>query len=338
MTVSIPARHHVDDATVEQLLRWKVQEWDPAGHHRDHGLDAQPQLIGNLVSAARAGTRDEFSAALTDLVRHYGTWNDAQFMREALRGSQSTLKVALERSPDLQALHRTAARRAEGVDVAEVATANGLRLRAEHTGETYETAILVEDTPGRRDVLANGTVTAASAAAALRIAIEREHALGGLDHADVALLDQQLTRLEQLTKQRPTRPGQGADPLQERWVAAVQQTIGRDLSTDPGWTTLTATLDRAADARWDVRALLADAAPAGRLRSDAPAAGPLRSAGSAGHELAYRVMDACPDAVPPPPSAAHINGTAVESSGRQREAAEHAISRPSPGRAPTVSR
>jgi hypothetical protein len=327
MTSTYAARQ-VDDATTEQLLRWKAIDWEPTNYYRATELDEQ--LRGAVITAARAGTRDEFAQALGQLVNAWGKWNGAYFMSNALHGDQLAVEAALESNPDLQALHRTVAERAGGRDVAEVATSNGLRLRAEQTGEAYETAVLVEDTPGRSDVLASGTVVASSATEALRFAAEREHAVHGLDRTDLGLIERQLARLEQLTGPNHDSPGpENTEPGADRWAGVVLTATGQDLRAEQGWAALVATLERAASAGWDVQQQLPTVA----------SAAPLLAHGSSSHELAYRVMDACPAAVPPAPSVAQINGTEPTPTGRQREAADRAIARaPATDRAPTVGR
>lgn len=309
-------------AALEQLTRWAVADsWSGR-----RGAD----YAAGTVSAAAEGSPDAFRAALAKLAEHDGPRSQAAMLQATLWRNVDAVGVALAGNDGLQALYRTAAQRAEGIDVAEVATANRLRLRAEYEGEEYQTAVFVEDPPGRTGVLASGGVVARSAIDALRVAAQREHAVHGLDQTDMRLVDQQLSRLERLTAPhtaatRPDPAGAGTN----RWADTVARAVGEDLRIDPGWATLAATLDRAADAGWDV---------AGHLPV-VGAATPLPAPGSAAHELAYRVMDACPDAAPPAPSLAQINGTEHASTSRQREAAERAIVRaPTTGRPPTVGR
>src|SRR5439155_16752382 len=91
------------------------------------------------------------------------------------------------------------------------------------------------------------------------------------------------------------------------------------LGSDPGWAMLSSTLDRAQASGWTVAEHLLDVAGQGAVNSE-----------HAAHDLAYRVMDACPAAIPPAPTPAEMNGPAPQSSGRAREAAEAAIQRPQP--------
>lgn len=322
---SVQVATPLDRATVEQLLRWQMRDsW--AGSSAGTPLDVAAQAA---VEAAE-DTPDQFARAVSELARHSAPASTAYLVDQALQGDPASLEVALEHNAGLQSLHRTVAQRAEGADVGEIATMNGLRLRAEHTGEAYQTVVFVGEAPGRSDVLAGGTVAAGSATQALRIAAEREHAAHGLDQTDVRMIDQQVARLEQLIAPDGAETGRDtAGPTTNRWAATVAQTVGEDLHADPGWATLAPVLDRAASAGWDVAAQLPAVA----------AAAPLTAHGSVAHELAYRVMDACPDAVPPPPSVAQINGTEPASTGRQREVAERAIApAPAPSRPPTVSR
>ena len=155
----------------------------------------------------------------------------------------------------------------------------------------------------------------------------------------------------------------------------VADGIDERIAESPTWPALNATLIAAARDGYDVAANLPQLAaqsalpahdPAGELyyrllssgavdvdadsasgagaqppprRDESPSYGADAPRISVSLDLAYRVMDACPDAVPPPPSAAQINGTDPASTGRQREAAERAITRaPEPSRPPTVGR
>ena len=313
-------------AVLEQITRWAVMDGWETGPSADH--------VTRAVYAANDGTSDQFRTALVQLATHEGPSSFAAAVLEAARGSNlDGLNQVLDGNEGLQSLYRTLAQRAAGVDMAEVATVTGDRLRflAEQTGEAYDTTLLVESYTGRRDVLASSTIAAATATDALRTAAEREHAVHGLDHTDLQRLDQQLARLEQLTSGHPnTAAAAATDPdPQAQWAATVTQITGRDLRAEPGWTTLAATLDRAAAAGWDV---------AGQLPATVAQA-PLPTHGSVTDDLAYRVMDACPDAVPAAPSVAQINGAEAASTGRQREAAERAIRpAPAPDRGPTVGR
>lgn len=310
-------------AVLEQITRWAVaDEWSGRG---------PSDYAAGAVHAASEGSPAHFRAALANLAEHDGSGSRAAALQATLWGNVDAALPALADNEGLRALLRTAAQQADGRDVAEIATPNRLRLRAEQTGESYETAVLVEDVPGRRDVLASGPVTAPSAADALRTAAEREHAVHGLDHRDLQLVTEQLARLEQLARgsDTPAPPATQQPARAARWVDVVTQATGHDLRGEPGWSTLAETLDRAAAAGWDV---------AGQLGATVAKA-PLPTHGSVSQDLAYRVMDACPDAVPPPPSVAQINGVEAVSTGRQREAAERAIARPpDPGRSPTVGR
>lgn len=311
-------------AVLEQITRWAVADgWSGRG---------PSDYAAGAVHAAGDGSPEHFRAALASLAEHDGPGSRAAALQATLWGNADAALPALADNEGLRALFRTAVRQAEGVDVAEIATPNGLRLRAEQTGEAYQTAVVVEDPPGRSDVLASSTITAATATDALRTAALREHAVHGLDHADLQLVDEQLARLEQITRDTatvdPTEPQRPAEPT-ARWADAVAQLTGRDLHGKLGWTTLATTLDRAAAAGWDVSGQL----PATIAQT------PLPTHGSVSHDLAYRVMDACPDAAPPAPSVAQINGTDAPSSGRQRDAVERAIT-PSqaPDRGPAVGR
>lgn len=308
-------------AVLEQITRWAVaDEWSGRG---------PSDYAAGAVHAAREGSPEHFRAALANLAEHDGPGSRAAALQATLWGNVDAALHALADNEGLRTLLRTAAQQADGRDVAEIATPNGLRLRAEQTGESYETAVLVEDAPGRRDVLASGTVTAPSAADALRTAAEREHAVHGLDHGDLQLVTQQTARLEQLTRSSgtPTQPDTQQPAPAARWADVVTQATGHDLRAEPGWSTLADTLDRAAAAGWDV---------AGQLAATV-AQTPLPTHGSVSQDLAYRVIDACPDAVPPPASVAQIYAVEAVSTGRHREAAERAIARtPDPGRPPTV--
>ncbi|MBN9619456.1 MAG: hypothetical protein J0H43_06950, partial [Actinobacteria bacterium] len=298
-------------AVIEQITRWAVtDEWSGRG---------PADYAATAVNAANKGTPEHFRAAVAGLAEHDGPGSRAAALQATLWGNVDATLPALADNEGLRALLRTAAQQAEGRDVAEIATPNGLRLRAEQTGEAYQTAVFVEDVPGRSDVLASDTITAATATEALRTAAEREHAVHGLDRSDLQLVDQQLARLEQITADpqpaTPTPAPQTPPEPDAWWADTVTQLTGRDLRAEPGWTTLATTLDRAAAAGWDV---------AGQLPATVAQA-PLPGHGSVSHDLAYRVMDACPDAVPPAPSVAQINGAEAPSSGRQREPAERAI-------------
>ena len=315
--------HDVHTAAVlEQITRWAVA---------DNWSDDLSRESRNVIWAAETAGREQFVGALATLAEHDGHGSRAAMLHATLEGNVDLIGHALADNDGLRSLYRTTAERAQGIDMAEIATPNGLRLRAEQTGEAYETAVFVEDVPGRSDVLASATITAATATEALRTAAEREHAVHGLDRSDLQLVDQQLARLEQITRDTKTTPPTPESQAQPhaQWVDTVTRLTGRDLQGEPGWTTLAATLDRAAAAGWDVAAQL----PA------TVAQAPLPAHGSVSHDLAYRVMDACPDAVPPAPSVGQINGAEASSTGRQREAAERAISpAPAPDRGPTVGR
>lgn len=316
--------HDVRSAAVlEQITRWAVA---------DNWSDELSGETQKAVRAAETAGREHFAGALAGLAEHDGHGSRAAMLHATLQGNVDLIGHALADNEGLRSLYRTTAERAQGIDMAEIATPNGLRLTAEQTGEAYQTAVLVEDAPGRSDLLASSTITAATATDALRTAALREHAVHGLDHTDLQLVDQQLARLDYLAAIDGALPGAAAapDPLPDaQWVDTVTQITGRDLRGEPGWTTLAATLDRAAAAGWDV---------AGQLPATVAEA-PLPAHGSVSHDLAYRVMDACPDAVPTAPSVAQINGTEAASTGRQREAAERAIRpTPAPDRGPTVGR
>lgn len=311
--------HDVPSAAVlEQITRWAVADaWSGRG---------PSDYAAGAVHAAGEGSPEHFRAAVANLAEHDGPGSRAAALLATLWGNVDAALPALADNEGLRALLRTAARQAEGVDLAEIAIPNGLRLRAEQTGEAYQTAVLVEDAPDRSDVLTSSTIAAATATDALRAAAEREHALHGLDHTDLQLVDQQLARLEQLTSTHPNTAAATDSEPQAQWANTVTQITGRDLRGEPGWTALAATLDRAAAAGWDV---------AGQLPATVAQA-PLPTHGSVSHDLAYRVMEACPDAVPPAPSVAQINGT---EGGRQREATERAIRpTPAPDRGLTVGR
>lgn len=316
--------HDVRSAAVlEQITRWAVADnWsqERSGESR------------RAVWAAETAGHEQFVGALATLAERDGHGSRAAMLHATVQGNADLIGHALADNEGLRALYRTTAERAQGIDMAEIATPNGLRLRAEHTGVEYQTAVLVEDAPGCSDVLASSTIPAATATEALRTAALREHAAHGLDHTDLQMVERQLARLDYLDAIDVTLPGPAKAPDSQphaQWVDTVTQVTGRDLRGEPGWTTLAATLDRAASAGWDV---------AGQLPATVAQA-PLPSNGSASHDLAYRVMDGCRDAAPPPPGAAQINGTEAASTGRQREAAERAIARaPDPNRPPTVGR
>lgn len=319
--------HDVRSAAVlEQITRWAVADnWGG-------GVSDEPRTRSAVWAAETAG-HDHFVGTLAALAEQEGHGSRAAMLHATLQGNADLIGHALADNEGLRSLYRTTAERAQGIDMAEIATPNGLRLRAEQTGEAYETTVLVEDKPGRSDVLASGTITAATASDALRAAAEREHAVHGLDRTDIQLVDQQLARLDYLAAIEAALPG--AAPVQPRaeshaqWADTVTQVTGRDLRGEPGWTTLSETLDRAAAAGWDVASQLPVAVAQALLPTH----------GSVSHDLAYRVMDACPDAVPPAPSIAQINGTEAASTGRQREAAERAIRpTPAPDRGPSVGR
>jgi|ThiBio_1000_plan_1041568.scaffolds.fasta_scaffold02828_7 hypothetical protein len=386
-------------AVLEQITRWAVV---------DNWSDALSGEAQKVVQAAQTGGLEYFVGTLATLAEHEGHGSRASMLHATLHGNVDLIGHALADNEGLRSLYRTTAERAQGIDMAEITTPNGLRLRAEQTGEAYQTAVVVEDAPGRSDVLANNTITAATATDALRTAAQREHAVHGLDRTDLQLVDQQLARLDYLTTIEAALPGappaaQSVDTIMQvtgrdlhshvavsntvqtregrrltedsmptapssetystrmeaelgqrlgvqfsgrpdaspqapdadsatpsdRWSAVVTAATGRDLRGEPGWTGLAATLDRAAAAGWDA---------AGQLPATVAQA-PLPTHGSVSHDLAYRVMDACPDAVPAAPSVAQINGTGAASTGRQREAAERAIRpTPAPDRGPTVGR
>lgn len=310
-------------AVLEQITRWAVT---------DNWSDELSGESRNVVWAAETAGRKHFVGALATLAEHDGHGSRAAMLHATLQGNVDLIGHALADNEGLRSLYRTTAERAQGIDMPEIATPTGLRLRAEQTGEAYQTAVLVEDAPGRSDVLASSTITAATATDALRTAAQREHAVHGLDNTDLQLVDQQLARLDYLDAIGAALPGaaEAPDPQPHtQWVDTVTQLTGRDLRGEPGWTTLAATLDRADAAGWDV---------AGQLPATVAQA-PLPTHGSVSHDLAYRVMDACPDAVPPAPSVAQINGAEAASTGRQREAAERAIRpTPAPDRGPTVGR
>lgn len=316
--------HNLHSAAVlEQITRWAVADnWrdEPSG-------DTQ-----QAVRAAETAGREHFVGALASLAEHDGHGSRAAMLHATLQGNVDLIGHALADNEGLRSLYRTTAERAQGIDMAEIATPNGLRLRAEQTGQGYETAVLVEDAPGHSDILASSTITAATATDALRTAARHEHAVHGLDHTDLQLIDQQLTRLDYLDAVGQALPAAPASPDPQphmQWADTVAQAAGRDLRGEPGWTTLAATLDRAADAGWDVTGQL----PATVAESPLPTHGPVSL------DLAYRVMDACPGAVPPAPSVAQINGAEPAASGRQREAVERAIRpTPTPDRGPSVGR
>jgi hypothetical protein len=102
----------------------------------------------------------------------------------------------------------------------------------------------------------------------------------------------------------------------DRWLGVVAAAAGCDLSADEGWPMLAATLDRADAAGWSVADGLT------RVAADGGA-----SRRVAARDLAYRVMDACPDAIPAPPTPAEMNGQAAPSLGRGHEQAEASIRR-----------
>ena len=371
----------IDAGMVEQLLRWEAMDWAQFDS-QDEDWIREASLT---ITSAASGTYEQFSDALENLA--WGTSSDSTVgrMERALHGDVQAIESATASNISISALLRTVTERAAGADIAEIATPNGLRLRAEHTGEAYQTAVLVEDTPGRSDLLSTGTIVAASAAQALRAAAGREHAAHGLDGTDLRQIDQQLARLQQLLGGFPERattsPYEGnadtydlvrqqrqsdrdvaaghyhglsdamssvtptaaganhmqvaAPPLDVKAIREaaarleVASTVsGRDLQNDPAVVTLAETLKRAAAAGWDLAAELPAVISQSPLDQRHPA-----------QDLAYRVMDACPGAVPPTPSAAQLNGIEATSSGRQPEAAERAIRpSPAPDRGPAVGR
>jgi hypothetical protein len=101
------------------------------------------------------------------------------------------------------------------------------------------------------------------------------------------------------------------------WLDAVAAVAGRDVSGDEGWSMLAATLDRAAASGWSVADHLPDLAGRGPIQSPELAL-----------DLAYRVMDACPESIPAPPTSEEMNGQPPRLLGRGREQAEASIQRP----------
>jgi hypothetical protein len=130
---------------VEDITRWALL-------YRSDPWDADPTAAA-AVQAATHGTSQQFSAALADLAAHDGPESQAQRLLAAMRGDGDAALQALDNHQDLSALYRTAAKRREGLDVAEIATTHGLRLRGEFAGEQYQTQLLVEDQAGRHDML-----------------------------------------------------------------------------------------------------------------------------------------------------------------------------------------
>jgi hypothetical protein len=321
----IRAEQHRHDgpraAVLEQLTRWAIADgWGGRG---------PTAYAARAVQAASKGDSDGFRAAVANLAAHDGPSSRAAMLHAVLCGETDVTPDALAGNDGLCSLYRTAAGRDVGVDVAEITTSHGLRLRAEYTGAAYQTTVLVEDTPGRSDVLASGTVLASSATQALWIAAKREHAVQGLDRTDVAMVHHQIVRLDQLTGLTLEPAGQGPGEPGDRWAATVTRVTGRDLRSEPGWPALAATLDSAASAGWDVQR---------RLPAVADSAPPLTH-GWASQELAHRVMRACPDAVPAERRTAQVSPAEPTTTGQQREAAEYAATRRrSPERGPMVGR
>jgi hypothetical protein len=310
-------------AVVEQIMRWALIDRAETWNRGEESTAA--------VQAAEFGSSHEFASALAALAAHDGPGSPAAAAQAAVWGNGDALAAALACSGDLLSLYRGAAQRGTDRDSAEIASADGLRVSAEaiDPGARYETRIHISHTPTHDEVLASGAVSAGSAPEAIDVAITREHALGGLDQADLARLRTQLDRARRLealtgaTAHHTTTPS----PTPSRWEALADR-IDPALRTAPGWGQLTTTLEQAASEGYDVEANLP--------RLAAHAALPPADAAS---ELQYRVMDACPAAVPPAPSVAQINGAEPNPSGPQREAAERAIARaPATDRAPTVGR
>src|SRR5579875_2462361 len=128
-------------AVLEQITRWAVAgEWS--------GRDPSDYAAG-AVHAASAGTPEHFRAAVANLAEHDGPGSRAAALQMTLWGNVDAALPALADNEGLRALLRTAAQQAEGRDIAEIVTPTGVRLRAEQTGEAYQTAVFVEDVAGR---------------------------------------------------------------------------------------------------------------------------------------------------------------------------------------------
>jgi hypothetical protein len=223
---------------VEQIARWAIADRPDVWATEPAGAAA--------VEAAAHGSPHEFRVALADLAAHTGPGSPARDLLAAIWGNGDAAQLALGDHEDLRALYRTAAHRSVGLDVAEIATTHGLTLRAEASGEDYQTQVLVESAPGHHDVLTSRTVATPSAGEALRAAALLEHEANGLDDYDLRLIVVQLDRLEQLiaSGRRPTEREEPAGVAAERATAhanlqrseQVRDELRRDLpGTLPAW-------------------------------------------------------------------------------------------------------
>jgi hypothetical protein len=334
---------------IEQLVRWSVPERMP------RSIGTIPGGARDVIAAAKTGTRDQLRDELAAIAERRGrdlVGHDARHLRAALDGDLASLGFVLVHNEALLALSRTAAKRAMGIDMAEIATSDGLHVAviAVDPGVSYEARVRVTDemhpllldtdamaegrlweydAPTHRATLNATVVNAPSAHAALREAIRAERELGGLSRHDTRQLTTQLERAEALQHGGNTRSdapqtdaviadtADNAHPhaVDHGWAALVAELAGDEILTDPGWPGLAATLERAQTEGWDVQANLA------RLARHAPL--PDRVCA----ELTYRVMDACEQAIPPAPSVGDINGPDVPSSGRARAETEQALHR-----------
>ena len=113
-----------------------------------------------------------------------------------------------------------------------------------------------------------------------------------------------------------------------RHIGLAVAATGRDLQRDPAIAMLADTLAKAEAAGWSLDANLPAVVAQAPLSDTLPA-----------QDLAYRVMDAVPDAVPALPSVGQINVADPQSSGSQRKPPEPAVLQPpTTDRPPTVGR
>ena len=301
-----------------------------------------------VVNAAEEGSSEQLRKALAALSHRedrYMQRSESRHLIAALDGDLGSLGYMVVHSESLMALSRTAAKRAMGVDMVEVATTDGLHVLATAVdpGANYEVRILVPaaadatprrlnpaamadgrlwdyDTDTERATLTSSVVAATSAHEALRAAVSTELEIGGLGRRDARELITQVERAETLESARTgvggvtavTAQGVDAGPTRglDRWAGLVSDLVDANVVHDPGWPSLAAALDRAHEAGWDVPANLPRLAHQTPLPRD-PCA-----------ELQYRVMIACPQAIPTPSSTSHTDAPAAQSSGRARQEAE----------------
>jgi hypothetical protein len=236
--------------------------------------------------------------------------------------------------------------RAAGYDVAAAATDTGLVISAQaiDPGRSYDTRLSYLTADGKSSEVAGGRVDAESAPQALTLLIGNERRSGGLHLVDVAALEEQLTQFDAAL--RASQPETTThvvedvdvaatqqvtvvsdDPAQ-RWAGVAREAGGQAVLEDLGWPGLTAGLDRAEAAGWDVATNL----PRLVQQDEMPDRHPAR-------ELYYRLMNDCEAAMPPVPTVADINGTApvVTTEARQRaelsmQQQSHGVGRQVPGR------